>query len=189
VLLAAPFLDFVILAGLKPAIRESALVVAVAVSFVLAAYFARAGPGITRRVAMRMKPWNYGLIILGMFLFLAVFKASGVPELIGRLHMPDIVLCVGMGFLLGLVTGRIQVPASIIIPIYLGTAGVTAMAPLVFAITYVSIFVGYVLSPVHPCISVSLEYFGVSLKRYFMKMAWPSIIMLAVVTAVGIMVF
>ena len=189
VLLIAPALDFVLLTGFRPAIRESALVAAVLVSFILAAYFARANLGISRKVAARMKPWNYGLIIMGMFLFLAVFTSSGVPELIGGLHMPDIVLCVGVGFLLGIATGRIQVPASIIIPIYLGTAGLTAMAPLAFAVTYVGIFVGYVISPVHPCISVSLEYFGVGLKDYIKRMAWPSIIMVVIAIIVGMMVF
>lgn len=187
VLLAAPIVDFVILKGMRPEIREGALIVGVVVSLFIALYLARLKFGKLKRVARHMKPWNFGLIILGMFLFLAVFKASGVPELIASLNMPMIVLCVGVGFLLGLVTGRIQVPASIIIPIYLGSTGFEAMNPWPFAVTYISIFLGYVISPVHPCISVSLEYFNVGLKDFLKKMFWPT--MLALLTSMFVAVF
>ncbi len=189
VLLAAPIIDFVILKGMRPEIREGALIVGVIVSLLMALYLARLKFRKLKRVARHMKPWNFGLIILGMFLFLAVFKASGVPGLIASLNMPMMMLCVGVGFLLGLVTGRIQVPASIIIPIYLGSTGFEAMSPWPFAVTYVSIFLGYVISPVHPCISVSLEYFNVGLKDFLKKMFWPAILALLTATLVAVFVF
>jgi len=189
VLLAAPIIDFLILKGLEPEIRETALILAVLVSFMLAAFFSRQTWKKTVRVARKMKPWNFGSIIFGMFLFLAVFQNSGVPELIARLGLPSIVLCVGVGFLLGFVTGRIQVPASIIIPIYLGAAAVSTMEVWPFAITYVSIFVGYVASPVHPCTSVTLEYFDLSLKDFLKRMVWPSVVMMIIMVAAGLMVF
>ena len=71
-----------------------------------------------------------------MFVFLNIFNASDVPELLGGLFLPKIVLCVFIGFILGFVTGRIQVHTSIIIPIYLAN---------------------YAVSSVHPCVFVSLE--------------------------------
>ncbi len=188
-LLAAPIIDFLILKGLEPEIRETALILAVMVSFILAAYFARTNIRKSWKIAKKMKPWNFGSIIFGMFLFLAIFQNSGVPKLIGDLGLSSLALCVGVGFFLGLVTGRIQVPASIIIPIYLGSAGVLAMDPWHFAITYMSIFVGYVISPVHPCISVSLEYFGVDVKSFLRKMAIPSAVMMIIMVIVGIIVF
>ena len=189
ILLAAPILDFILLNGARPEIREVALIIAVATSFVLAVYFSRTNLKKSWKVAKHMKPWNFGLIIFGMFLFLAIFQNSGVPELIDALGLPNLVLCVGIGFLLGLVTGRIQVPASIIIPLYLGSSGLLAMEPWHFAITYVSIFVGYVISPVHPCISVSLEYFRVELKDFIRAMAVPSAIIMIIVLAIGIFIF
>ena len=188
-LLAAPIIDFLILKGMKPEVRETALVLAVMVSFILAAYFARTNIKKSWKVARKMKPWNFGSIIFGMFLFLAIFQNSGVPELISNLGLSNLVLCVGVGFFLGLVTGRIQVPTSIIIPIYMGSAGVLVMNPWHFAITYMSIFVGYVISPVHPCISVSLEYFKVDVKGFLIKMAAPSAIMMVIMVIVGLIVF
>jgi integral membrane protein (TIGR00529 family) len=189
VLLAAPIIDFALWQGFRPGIRELALVAGVLVSFSLALYFAHLNAKKIKRVARHMKPWNFGLIILGMFLYLAVFKASGVPEIIASLNMPMIALCVGVGFILGLVTGRIRVPASIIIPIYLGSTGFTAMSPLTFAITYISIFIGYVISPVHPCISVSLEYFKVNLKDFFKRILFPALFVLVVVIIVALFIF
>ncbi|MFO7618145.1 MAG: DUF401 family protein, partial [Thermoplasmata archaeon] len=171
ILLSAPLIDFTIMFTLKPEPREASLAFAVVVALALAALASRANLASLKAVARKMKPWNYGSIILGMFLFLAVFRVSGVPELIGGLHLPLILLCVGVGALLGIVTGRMEVPASIVIPIYLGSAGLTAMAPVVFSVTYASIFVGYVISPVHPCTSISLEYFGVSVWAYVRRMA------------------
>ena len=182
-------IDFLILKGLEPEIRETALILAVLVSFTLAAYFSRTNIKKSWKVAKKMKPWNFGSIIFGMFLFLAIFQNSGVPELIGGLGLSNLALCIGVGFLLGLVTGRIQVPAAIIIPIYLGSAGVLAMDPWHFAITYMSIFIGYVISPVHPCTSVSLEYFNIDLKGFMKKMAAPSAIMMIIMVVIGLIVF
>jgi len=189
VLLAAPIIDFVVLNGADPRIRESALIIGVLVSLVLAIYFSGLRFNKLIKVSRKMKPWNFGLIIFGMFLFLAVFRESGVPQLIASIDMPVVVLCVGVGFLLGLVTGRIQVPASIIIPIYLGSTGFEAMSPWPFTITYVSIFIGYVISPVHPCISVSLEYFRVPLKGFLKRVVLPSAIALIATIIVAAFVF
>ncbi len=188
ILLAAPILDFTLLNTLKPMVRETALIIGVSISFILAMYFSRTNARKTWVVARKMKPWNFGSIIFGMFLFLAIFQNSGVPELIRGLGLSSLALCVGVGFALGVVTGRIQVPASIIIPIYLGSAGM-AMDPWHFAITYVSIFVGYIVSPVHPCISVSMEYFSVELKDFFRKIAAPSAILMVLMIILGFFIF
>jgi integral membrane protein (TIGR00529 family) len=189
VLMAAPIIDFILLQGLKPEIRELALIIGVLVSFFLSIYFSRLPVRALGWVTWKMRPWNFGLIILGMFLFLGVFMNSGVPEGIGFLNLSSVMLCVGLGFMLGLVTGRIQVPASIIIPIYLGTAGAASMLPWHFALCYISIFMGYVISPVHPCISVSLEYFKVSLRDFLMKILPPAIIVMIITLILALIIF
>jgi hypothetical protein len=186
--MAAPIIDFVLLRGVGVPVRESALVTGVIISLILAYYFSRLSASKVGIVAKKMKPWNFGLIILGMFLFLGVFLESGGPELIASLDLSTVGLCVGVGFLLGLVTGRIQVPASIIIPIYLGTTGLGMMTPLHFAICYISIFMGYVISPVHPCISVSLEYFRVDLKDFLRKIVPPALIVMIVAFALALLI-
>jgi hypothetical protein len=49
-----------------------------------------------------------------------------------------------------------------------------------FAIMYFSIFLGYVLTPVHPCVSLSVESFKVEIKDYFKAVLQPAFIALIV---------
>jgi len=42
-----------------------------------------------------------------------------------------------------------------------------------FAVTYFAIYLGYVISPVHPCVSVSIEYFSISMSAFLRRMALP----------------
>jgi hypothetical protein len=86
------------------------------------------------------------------------------------------VLCVGVGLLLGFITGRTDAPASIVIPIYLASFAKDAMTAPVFAITYFSIFLGYLLSPIHPCLIVTLEYFKARIGTFFRVIFVPAIL-------------
>jgi len=77
------------------------------------------------------------------------------------------------------------VPASIIIPVFLARHSLEAMPLPSFAVMYFSVFLGYLVSPVHPCVSVSLEYFKSGLSQYTKKLALPTIVSLAVAFAVA----
>ncbi len=173
IILIAPVLDFILLNTWKPEIRETSLLLAVLVSLALSLYLGKMTPRKFKFIISDMRPWKYGLIVVGMFVFLNIFIASGAPEAISVLTPSKVMLCVVVGFMLGLTTGRIQLPISIIVPIYLTNFMVAAVEPMAFAITYFSIFLGYLISPIHPCNTVSLEYFKVSLKDFF-KAIWPS---------------
>ena len=115
-----------------------------------------------------------------MFIFLNVFKASEVPSLIAGLSVSKAVLIVGVGALLGFATGRVQVPVSILVPIYFSKYGASALTPSAFAIIYFSAFMGYVISPVHPCVSVSLEYFKSGFKDFLKILILPTVIALII---------
>ncbi len=138
------------------------------------------------RIFRNAKPWKYGLIIIAMFAFLNVFTTSGVPERISDLALPPAILCIAIGALLGMITGRIQSPISIIVPIYITTYG--AMSAAALAVTYFAVFLGYILTPIHPCISVSLEYFHTSLGAFLRRLAVPILAALLVTLVVGLFV-
>jgi len=173
IVLSAPILDIVLVAVFK-LMHELLLVVAVSVSLALSFYFGHLSLKDVKPLSLKMKPWNFGLIIIAMFVFLNVFRSSGVPAFIAGLSLSRAVLIVGVGALLGFATGRVQVPFSILAPIYFSKYGVEAMMPSIFALTYLSIFMGYVISPVHPCVLVSLEYFKTDLKSFFKILALPT---------------
>ncbi len=171
IILAAPVLDLVVKRSFLLPYPEIGTAVGVMVSFIAAIVIGRLGRADIKQVMQEMRPWKFSLIILAMFVFLNVFRASGTPENIASLSLPPVILCVMIGFLLGLITGRIQTPTSIIIPIFISTYGV--MSAAAFAVTFFAVFLGYILTPIHPCISVSVEYFSTSMPAFLKKMALP----------------
>lgn len=138
------------------------------------------------RIIKRMKPWNFALIIVGMFLYLHIFQESNVKHLIAALPLPVLTLSVVAGFLLGLATGRVQLPASIVFPIYL--ASVDHVTPVVFAIIYIAIYFGYIISPVHPCLIVTCEYFHIPIKDMIRWLAVPTAIVFGTVVVLSMVI-
>ncbi len=174
VILIAPIFDFLIKALFAPSIPEAATLIAITSSLILAVVVGRLGAGRFGKITWESKPWDFAFIIVGMTVFLNVFTASGIPTLIQNLQIPPVLLCIVIGFLLGFATGRIQTPALIIVPIFL-TKGWILSAP-VFAIMYFSIFLGYVLSPIHPYVSLSLQFFHVEIKDFLKVISPPTLI-------------
>ena len=192
IILAAPVIDL-LLKGLPGwlglgswRVGELGTLIGVSTSLLLVAVLGRLGPGELGRIGRKMGIWRFALIILGMFFFLGVFQRSGAPELLANLALPPAVLCVAVGFLLGLVTGRIQAPAAIIIPVLAASGG--TITPAVFAVIFYSTFLGYVLTPVHPCISVSAEYFRASIAGFLRKLALPTALALLVTGVAAIFI-
>lgn len=169
---------------------ELALLLGVLASLGIALYFTRIDLGGLGKATRRMKPWNFTLIILGMFLFLNMFNRSSALEEISALDLPITGLLVGVGALLGFVTGRVAAPFFMIYPIYRGKYIATgeSMDALPFMVLYFSLFIGYVISPVHPCLVVSQEYFGVSYRDMIKRMGLPALLALCS-TALLSMVF
>jgi integral membrane protein (TIGR00529 family) len=184
IILAAPLLDVLLKGTIDLPVAEIGTSVGVIVSLVAAITVGRLRLKQLGAVFRRMTPWKYALIVLAMFAFLNVFTASGVPERIAAMTLPPVVLCVVIGAILGLITGRIQAPMSIVLPIYASTYG--SMSAPVFALTYFAVFLGYILTPIHPCISVSVEYFKTSMGPFLKRMIVPAAIGLAASLVVGL---
>ena len=173
-ILIAPILDFLIKTFFAPSIPEAATLIAIASSLIVVVVIGRLGARDFGKIAWKSKPWDFAFIIVGMAVFLNVFRISGIPTLIQTLQITPALLCVVIGFLLGFATGRIQTPALIIIPIFF-TKGWILSAPI-FAIMFFSIFLGYVLTPVHPCVSLSAQFFHVEIKDFLKAIFPPTLI-------------
>ena len=160
------------------------VVIAVLMSLLLAIYLIQnSKKTIIKKAAQEMKPWNFMILVFSLYFFINVFHSSGIEVMIENLAVPGIVLLVGFGFLLGFGTGRIMVPASIIAPIYIASVGSFSLAA--FQAMYVAIFAGYIVTPVHPCISISIEYFDGDMNK-FLKLMLP---MLAISIGVASILF
>ena len=184
IILIAPFLDFILKKIFAFHVKEIATLIGVSTAFILSWRLSRAKLNL-KEIFKKMKPWNFSLIILGMFIFLHIFQSSNVADLIASIPLPPATLCVVAGFILGFATGRVLLPASIILPVYLATS---AISPFVFAIIYTSIFFGYIISPVHPCVCVTIEYFNVPLKNFFKLLAAPTFIIFVITLLISIFI-
>ena len=182
VILVPPALDFTLQRIATLPVKEMATLIAVSASLFLSLAFSRFTLNL-KEISRLMKPWNFTFIILGMFIFLHIFQASDAASLIASIPLPPLTLSVIAGFILGLATGRVQLPASIILPVYLATS--SFISPILFSVIYISIFFGYVLSPVHPCVSVSCEYFRVQIKDFLRELALPVFIIFAIALALS----
>ncbi len=186
VILLAPLIDFSLQSVFKFKVSEIATVLAISSSLILALASSKFRLTDVKEICEKMKPWNFALIVIGMFVFSNIFKESGVGELVASLSLSKTLLCVVIGFGLGFVTGRVQIPASIVIPVFLGTSSLDFMTPQSFAITFFAILLGYIISPVHPCVSVSIEYFKVRLSGFLKETALPTIIGLLITVILGL---
>jgi len=166
--------------------EDMVLFFAVLVTLLLAMFIGKMDTKAIRKVTIGSKFWKFILLMMTMFMFIDVFGASGVGEKISALNVPAVVLCVLIGFLLAFVTGRTQLSASVVIPAYLAASSLSSMPLMVFATTFSGIFLGYVISPLHPCISVSLEYFDVKLDDAIKKMTPQTLVALAITIVIFI---
>ena len=174
VIFLAPLLDFSLKGILSP--EELATLVGVTVSLILALLVGNVGTRSLLKIIKDSKPWNFAMMMIGIIVFLNVFAASGIPELILNIEISAEILCVVVAFLLGFGTGRIVTPAGIVIPMFLAKFG--PISSITFAITYFSIFLGYVTTPVHPCVSLTAEFFKVNTKDFLKVMLLPTLIAL-----------
>jgi len=170
ILLIAPILDL-ILSELKILpLEELATLIAVLASLILSIFFGKLSLMGFYRVIIKSKPWNFAFMIVGIMVFLGVFRDSGILSLLADVPLTlDAIF--GVAFLFGFITGRIVTPAGIIFPIYLVKFG--TVSPLVFSLIYFGIFLGYVMTPVHPCVSLTLVSLKVDFKDYIRTIGPP----------------
>jgi hypothetical protein len=171
-IIIAPIIDIVIRIGFNPRIPEIFLSIALIFSIGLALRFGKMKISNIKNISKRMKIWRFPLIIFAMFLFLEVFKLSGADNEIASLDL-SVFLLILIGFFLGFATGRIQLPISILIPIYLAQNAIIPMPLLDFIFIYVSISLGYLITPIHPCVTYSTDYFETDFKKVVKILAKP----------------
>lgn len=190
VLFIAPLLDLAFREIPVFPVREIGTFIAVLASLMFAILIGKLNLRGLYRVVIKAKPWDFAFMMMGIMVFLGVFKGSGVFNLFVDVPLtPDMLF--GMAFLLGLVTGRIVTPAGIVFPIYLMKFG--QISPPAFALMYFGIFLGYVVTPVHPCVSLTLALFKVDFKSYLKIMirpvcaaAFASLLILHLITSTGL---
>jgi integral membrane protein (TIGR00529 family) len=186
IILAAPIIHLFLLNIFPSWIKEIPLVIGVVTSLFLAWKFGDLKRKDIPLILRKMKPWKFFLIIIGMFLFLHTFIASDISSIIADIVFSKTFLIVAIAALLGFVAGRVEMPFAILLPIFYAKFGVESLTYLEFAIMFFSIFIGYVISPIHPCVSVSLEFFNSNLKDFYRRLLSPALISLGCVLVISV---
>ena len=174
IIVAAPFIHIILSNTIF--MDEISLLIGISASLLLTILIGKLTVKQNKSIFLKMKPWKYFLIIIGIFLFLHVFQASSISEKIALIVFSKNFLIIFIAFFLGFVTGRVQVPISILLPIFLSKYGSLQLTTLTFAIMYIAVYIGYMVSPVHPCVSVSVEYFQTKYLNFARKFLIPCFI-------------
>jgi len=157
-ILVAPIIDFIGRTFFDMPVPELFLLGGLVLSIWLALRFGKMKFSSVKLISKKMRIWRFPLIIFAMFMFLEVFVLSGAREEIASVNL-SVFLLIIIGFFLGFGTGRIQIPISILIQVYLAQFLGITMPLLDFIFIYTASFLGYLLTPIHPCVAYSTEYF------------------------------
>ncbi len=176
IIITAPVVQFTFSHLFPSLMSELFLLIGVSLSLLLAILVGRLPRPDFWKSVRKMKPWNFYLLMLAIFMFLNTFKASGMPDIIAGFDVSPAVLVVPIAALVGFITARTQLGMSILLPLYYAKFGEIGYIP--FTLMYISIFMGYVISPLHPCILVTLEFFGTNLRRFLERIWLPGVIVL-----------
>jgi len=187
IIITAPLIHLILMTLFPNILSEIPLIIGVSCSLILGFVLGKIKMKELLPLSRKMKPWKYFLIIIGMFLFLNIFQASNMSRIIAEIAFSKSFTIVLIAAFLGFVTGRVQMPFAIVLPIFYSRFGTDAMSYLVFALMFFSTYMGYIISPIHPCVSVSLEFFGSSLKDFYKKLTAPTLISLLTAFLIAMM--
>lgn len=182
-LLIAPLIDFLGRLFFPISFPELFVFIGLIISILIALKFAKMNVFNIKEISRKMKVWRFPLLIISMFLFLSIFLESGVPEQISALNLP-FALFISIGFILGFTTGRVQLPSSILIPIYLVQNLVLSMPIIDFVFLYFAIYLGYLITPLHPCLAYNINYFKTNYIKSFKHIVIPTLICFGTLYAV-----
>jgi len=187
-IIIAPIIDLIGRSIWPSDYSEIFLVIGLIISLIIGLKFAGYGFKSLLKFSKTMKVWRFPLLILSMFLFLEIFIESGVPDQIATLEL-SLWLFLILAFILGFSTGRAQLPLTILIPIYLTQYGLTVFPIFDFALIYSATFLGYIITPLHPCVSYTYQYFKTDYKSTFKQLALPTFISFAVMLFLALITF
>ena len=127
--------------------------------------------------ALRIRPQNFFALNLALWLYAELAHAA-----LARIELPSLPMWLlsAIALALGLALGRVYVPAVVVLSIVMRFYTVSA---LMIAAVYVFAFLGYVMSPIHPCVAVTAEYFSVSEASLLRSLLKPVLLLLVASSA------
>jgi integral membrane protein (TIGR00529 family) len=123
---------------------------------------------------------NTTLLILGVIAFKDMLQVTASLAALSQflLHngIPTKILFFALPFLAGFLTGATPSAVAIAFPILINLTPNPALPPFGFA--FISAFVGLLLSPMHLCLVLSLDYYNANFKGLYKYLLLPAALML-----------
>ncbi len=122
-------------------------------------------------------------LIAGILFFKEMLVTSGViawmPEYLKSLGVPDLLVLVSLTFFVAFAIGLSQGYVAATFPLLIGLIGTgQQLNPGALVLAYMSGFVGIMLSPVHLCLFLTVDYFKADLIKVWRRVVFPEIVSL-----------
>lgn len=119
-------------------------------------------------------------LVLGIMIFKSMLEATAVinelPSIFDQIGIPHIAVVIVLPFMVGFLTGMSQAYAAVAFPILMGLSPEINLR--LMALGFVSGFVGIMLSPMHLCLILTVDYFKAKLEKVIAMMVVPSTIII-----------
>jgi len=149
---------------------DMAAALAIGVAFVLV--MNRVKP---RRAALLLRrgfDWRLPFAIIGVICFRYMMEASGAVSTllpyIEATRLPTTLLLIAIAWIVGLATAMPTAGIAIIIPIAMVMAG--NLTPILTSAIYLTMIFSYLISPMHLCLILTVEYYKARLHTVYQKM-------------------
>jgi uncharacterized protein len=119
-------------------------------------------------------------MVWGIMVFKQVMETVGsfneLPALLGKIPVPSFILFASIAFLIAFLTGQTGSYIGIAFPVVMAAAGGNVNVPLV-ALLFIAGTAGTMLSPMHLCLSLTVDYFRADLKKIMRMLIIPESIL------------
>lgn len=133
--------------------------------------------------------FSVALVIVGIMIYKEMLSQTGVitdmTNVVLEMGLPVIFLIAVISFLVGMLTGDNSASVVILFPLFMPLIPPdAALYSAYLAFLYAGSTAGHIISPAHPCFSLTREYYGVDIKEYIVL----TLPMLAVVMVAGFLI-
>ena len=149
---------------------DMAIALAIGVAFTLAIYKVK-----PRRAALLLRrgfDWRLPFAIMGVMCFRYMMEASGavstVLPYIEATGLPTSLLLIAIAWIVGLATAMPTAGIAIIIPIAMVMT--EKLTPILTSLIYLTMILSYLISPMHLCLILTVEYHKARLHTVYQKL-------------------
>jgi len=154
-----------------------AMLLAISITIIILVIFASVTIDTIINVCRRMRIWDFALLMIAIFFYAEVIKMV-MRGTILTIFPHDIVSVIFISMALGFITGRILLSLIIVIPFFATYFGLSLVNVIII---YAAAFVGYLISPMHPCLITTAKYFNTTPEGIMREMIAPAYMMFTLI--------